>query len=182
MRKGSRGNGLVTFIHFSCTLGMDWGLPVLLEIKEDWCPTPKTWNPFSWAKDNSTLSIFSIPMYPSHYWLLIGLNILRTSSVTYKMGEIISMHDNTWDYREFPEPFSCIVLALTCTSLSIPRARSSSASSLSSVPLRTDTSCSSRAFSSLRPSGVVGGHSISSSGQGTPCLLYQWENMYVRYF
>lgn len=59
----------------------------------------------------------------------------------------------------------------TWTILSMPRARSSSASSLSSVRLKKVTSCSSRAFSSLRPSGVVGGHSISSSGHGTHCLL-----------
>lgn len=62
---------------------------------------------------------------------------------------------------------------LTCTILSIPRALSSSASSLSSVPLRKETSCSNRAFSSLRPSGVVGGPSTSSSVQGTHCLLTQ---------
>lgn len=62
---------------------------------------------------------------------------------------------------------------LTCTILSIPRALSSSASSLSSVPLRKETSCSNRAFSSLRPSGVVGGPSTSSSVQGTHCLLAQ---------
>lgn len=51
----------------------------------------------------------------------------------------------------------------TWTSFSMPRALSISASSFSSLPLRKDTSCSRRAFSSFRPSGVVGGHKSSSS-------------------
>lgn len=68
-------------------------------------------------------------------------------------------------------------LRLTCTSLSIPSALSSSASSLSSVPLRKETSCSSSAFSSFRASGVLGGPSTSSSVQGTHCLLTRRRNI-----
>lgn len=61
----------------------------------------------------------------------------------------------------------------TWTSLSMPRALSSLASSLSSVPLRKETSCSSRAFSSFWASGVVRGARTSSREQGTHCLLTQ---------
>ena len=57
----------------------------------------------------------------------------------------------------------------TWTSLSIPKALSSSASSVSSFPLRKDTSCSRRAFSSFLPSTVVGGQRSSSN-----CELIHW--------